>query len=230
MQYLGGKARIAKRIASVINAHRGSLPVWEPFCGGAWMTRALGGIVYASDAHPGLIALYNEVIARGVSWLPDECTRDIWEAAKALPAHDPFAAFVGFGCSFGGSYFRSPALGLNGSRTYAAIAKSNLAKIAECAKHGADFTHASFFDFEPRPGVIGYLDPPYAGTCGYSIPFDHSAFYARVREWAEAGSIMFVSEYSFPFGEIVWTRTAKGTVGASHGKCKTRTENLYLIT
>lgn len=61
MQYLGGKSRIAKHLAAEIDRVRKPGEwIWEPFCGGLSMTVALSknGPVWATDANPALIALY----------------------------------------------------------------------------------------------------------------------------------------------------------------------------
>jgi len=60
MRYLGGKSRIAKHIAPIVNAARtpDRPKFWDPFCGGLSMAVALAkhgpGIV--SDFNPALIA------------------------------------------------------------------------------------------------------------------------------------------------------------------------------
>ncbi len=106
MRYMGGKSRIAKQIAAVIDEHRqpGQL-VWDAFCGGLSMSVALSkkGPVLASDACAPLIALYKAVQE---GWdPPTEVSRQTYMAAKLLPDSDPMKAFCGFGCSFGGKWF-----------------------------------------------------------------------------------------------------------------------------
>lgn len=105
MQYLGGKTRIAKAIAEIVNAERGDRVFWEPFCGGLSVSVKLAahgpGIV--SDANPALIALYQAV--RDGWDPPGHVSEEEYSAAKALPDSDPRKAFIGFGCSFGGKWF-----------------------------------------------------------------------------------------------------------------------------
>lgn len=227
MQIAGGKARIAKRIAAIVNEERGERELWEPFMGGLWATAALGGRVRAGDAHPALANLYNGV-RTGTLILPGEVTREDYEAAKVLPNDSGLRAFVGFGCSWGGKFFGGYAGGLNGVLTYPQLAKRNVERHVYSLPL-ATFDRASFFERQPEPGVIGYLDPPYAGTTPYAgvEPWQPDRFIARVREWVEVGSVMYVSEYDFPIGRVVFERTAKRTLGASNGEKEAATERLY---
>lgn len=225
MRYLGGKALIARRLSAIINAERGAAPVWEPFCGGAWMTRALGHNVHASDVNADVIRLYERVRRDGVSWLPDNPTRDEVLAGR-VPGSDGFA-FFNIACAFGGKPGAGPAVGINGDSalTYAQLAKRHLLEIAACP---ARFGCCSFFDATPRAGLFLYCDPPYRGTTGYSIPFDNDAFERRVLEWARAGSVVYVSEFAFPHGEIVFERTGGKRFGAGATR-GTKTERMYRV-
>lgn len=233
MLYLGGKGKIARRLAAVINAERGAAPIWEPFCGGAHMSMALGGTVWASDINEGLIALYNAVRRDPcfLDTIPDDPTLEDWTAAKALPASHPLSAFYGFGCSRSGMFFRSPMLGRHNRHqpgstdTFAQGAKNVLRRTAACS---AIFVHDDFFAVPPEPGVIGYLDPPYRGTTGYGMAFDHDRFYGMVDNWAARGSLMFVSEYAFPLGDLIWSCQRTSTAAMKQGG-SARTENLYRI-
>lgn len=105
MQYLGGKTRIAKQIAAEIDKVRrpGQL-VWDAFCGGLSMSRALlkNGPVLSTDACAPLIHLYCAVQN---GWgPPSEVSEATYRAAKSLPDTDPMKAFCGFACSFGGKF------------------------------------------------------------------------------------------------------------------------------
>jgi DNA adenine methylase len=232
MQYLGGKTRIAKQLAAEIDkVRRPGQWVWDAFCGGLSMTKALSvnGPVYSTDACVPLIALYRAVQA---GWdPPTEVSREQWQAAKALPDTDPMKAFCGFGCSMSGAWFKAYAKddvpGSAGfkSRFYARACRTLLLKDTP----GMTFDVANFLTVAPKPldGVL-YLDPPYAGTVGYdgAPPFDHAAFYSRVREWSTHCHV-FVSEYQMPFGVEVWTRTQKAWIRNSRGPAQT--ERLYYI-
>lgn len=90
MRYMGGKSRIAKQIAAVIDQYRepGQM-VWDAFCGGLSVSVALSekGPVLSSDANESLINLYNAV---KTGWVPPtEVTREEYHVAKSLPNTDP---------------------------------------------------------------------------------------------------------------------------------------------
>ena len=102
MQYLGGKHRLAKRIAAELEARRpdGARFV-EPFCGALNITAAMTGERVANDACGPLIVLYHAWID---GWRPPEhVSAELYQETHAkMDPHDPLTAFVGFGCSFGG--------------------------------------------------------------------------------------------------------------------------------
>lgn len=216
MRYLGGKSRIARKIAAVINEERGTSPLWDPFCGGLSSAVALGGELLCSDVHPGLISLYQAVQrAPGcLDWIP-ELTTDDYEFAKTLPQSDPVATFIGFGLSFRGQWFR----GLAGPRqvrpngpTYSMLESSRRRVVTDVAAiPGATFACLDWMTLAPQGPRFLYLDPPYRGTQGYEgvPPFDHEAFVKKVAQWALWGATLWVSEYEFPLGRIVWETPRK---------------------
>ncbi len=235
MQYLGGKSRIAKHLAEVIDQHRqpGQL-VWDAFCGGLSMSVALRkkGPVWSTDANVALISLYRAVQN---GWEPPtEVSEETYRAAKALPDSDPMKAFCGFGCSFGGKWFggyqpfvkaTKTATHRGGDTNPPLAAKRALARNLR----GASVDLVDFNAIEPRPtAAMLYLDPPYAGTTGYAgvPPFDHSKFVERVRGWAEHTHV-FVSEYSFPVGAVVFEREKPKTVAGGAGGGRVGIERLY---
>lgn len=186
----------------------------------------------ASDIHPGLIALY-EKCRTHPNWLDGfECTEELYHAAKELPDDDALKAFIGFGCSFGGNWFRAygkPHPKVSGGRLQSLVGAERLKRVLQ-AIPSVEFACMSFFDLPPTNGVLLYLDPPYRGTAlaGAHV-FDFGAFDARVCEWAEAGSICYVSEYEFPRGSLVWERKSHGTAGAGIGGGKEITERLFRV-
>ena len=227
MQYLGGKTRIAKALAAEINKVRrpGQL-VWDAFCGGLSMSCALSvaGPVLSTDACAPLIALYQAVQA---GWEPPTVlSREEYHVARSLPDSDPLKAFAGFGCSFGGKWFGGYASGFNGPLTYVQLAARNVKRSVTA---GCKLARISFLDVEPGPcDAVLYLDPPYRGTTGYAgvPPFDYDAFGQAVVDWSEFADV-FVSEYAFPIGAVVWERASRGTLGLTHGVA--HVEHLYYI-
>lgn len=228
MQYLGGKSRIAKQLAEVIDRYRrpGQL-VWDAFCGGLSMSVALSknGPVWSTDACVPLISLY-QAVQNG--WDPPTAiSLEEYRAAKALPDSDPMKAFCGFGCSFGGKWFGGWGGPSKHHPTGLAIYTRN-----SLMTHGVPGTLAcvDFLAIEPQPtAALLYLDPPYSGTTGYTgaLPFDHEQFVERVRGWARHTHV-FVSEYAFPIGECVFERASKTKVnGGMSGKALDAVERLY---
>jgi DNA adenine methylase len=226
VRYLGGKSRIAKKLAARIREIVPDAPeYWDPFCGGLSMSVALSAYapVLASDACAPLIALYRAV--RNGWEPPSEVSREMYAAARALPDSDPLKAFCGFACSFSGKWFGGFAS--SGSRNYAKNAHRSLRDVTK----PAEIVCVSWFDIEPEStGAVLYLDPPYAGTTGYAgvQPFDSVAFIACVREWSAFAHI-FVSEYSFPLGEVVWFGEQTTTVARDKSAYSKATERLYYI-
>ncbi len=227
MQYMGGKSRIAKQLAEVIDRVRkpGQL-VWDPFCGGLSMAGALSknGPVWATDVNAPLIKLYKAVQA---GWAPPtDVSKDDYTAAKSLPDADPMKAFCAVACSFAGKWFGGYAS--SGSRNYALNARRSLAEVARVQRLDA----GDFLSVLPQPiEAVLYLDPPYRGTTSYAgaPPFDHDLFVQRVQDWAANGVHTFVSEYSFPLGQIVWERAQVTTLARKKSAYATAVERLYYL-
>ena len=229
MQYLGGKSRLAKEIAEIVNTERGDRPFWDPFCGGLSVSVALakGGPGVVSDVNPALIALYSAVRD---GWNPPETlTEEEYRAARRLPDTDPIKAFAGFGCSFGGRWFQGYA---RGAGNYARAASRSLRRDL-AALPGCRIVCHSFLDETPRPlDLVIYCDPPYAGTKPYegAPRFDHALFWSRVQGWERAGVPCFVSEYACPIPHrVVWSKTHKSSV-RREGPHLDRTEILVRVT
>ncbi len=228
MQYLGGKSRIAKLLAEVIDRHRqpGQL-VWDAFCGGLSMSVALRkkGPVWSTDANVALISLYRAVQN---GWdPPTELSKETWTAAKALPDSDPMKAFCGFGCSFGGKWFGGFSAPRRGSG-WSAAGQGRV--LRRDASPSCIFDLVDFNAVEPRQtAAILYLDPPYAGVSGYAgvWPFNHELFVERVRGWAKHTHV-FVSEYSFSLGTVVFEGASKTKLnGGMSGRALNAIERLY---
>lgn len=229
MQYNGGKTRIARHIAPIVNSARNGLFCWEPFCGALGITEHLKPD-FASDSHAGLIALYN-TLRKEPDWLDKfDCTEDAYRIAKSWPDDDPGKAFIGFACSFGGKWFGGFAKpNASHPRGFADAGRKLLAR--KLASVTCALETGSFFEVAPTDGYLIYCDPPYHGTTGYAgVPaFDSGAFADRCVEWAAAGSTVFVSEYSFPVGREVWSRESTSTQGAGVQGGKRHTERLYRL-
>lgn len=235
---MGGKTRIAKQLAAVIDEYREpGQPVWDAFCGGLSMSVALSkkGPVYSTDACAPLIALYKAVQA---GWdPPTEVSRETWQAAKSLPDSDPMKAFCGFGCSFGGKWFtsyavqgrvstytRGPQVGTKIiNNPHQATRKSLLRDVPRLGS----IELMDFFSISPyHTDQIIYCDPPYKGTGTFNatLPFDSNLFVALLHEWSRYAHV-FVSEYDLAIGDCIWSREIKfGQFAGGRN-----TEKLYYI-
>ena len=199
MQYLGGKAKLGKRIARVLNALRGDRDYYEPFVGAANVLRWVEPAErrFASDAHPELIELL-KAIRDG--WEPPSTISEAqYAAAKRGEITGALRAFIGFGCSFGGKWFGGYARG-NANRNYASNARNSLlSRARQLAK--ARFACRPFemaFERKTECALI-YCDPPYANTTGYSAieVFDIGNFWDKVTI-ASCAHLVVVSEYQAP--------------------------------
>lgn len=126
MQYLGGKFKIAKRLTDYLKTRLGSRVFVEPFCGGLNITCRMTGAIRASDSSKSLITLYKALQG---GWEPPEHLDEFqYKLLKdRLDENDPLTAFAGYGCSFGGKFFRGYARGSAG-RNYASGTRKSLLK------------------------------------------------------------------------------------------------------
>jgi DNA adenine methylase len=200
MRYMGGKSRLAKRLAEYLESRRepGQL-YWEPFVGGASVIARMGdhGPRVGGDANEALIALYR---AMQNGWEPPESLgeEEYQRLKEAKDPANPLTAFAGFGCSFGGAWFHAYARG--GSQNYALSTKRSLAKKMDSC---ADVKWvAAEYDAAPAPsGALIYCDPPYRGGEAYRAvgAFDSDRFWTWAAE-ASMSNTVLVSEYGAPAG------------------------------
>ena len=108
MQYMGGKSRISKQIAEILNsAIDKDTPFVSLFCGScAIESKVQADVKILNDKHPYLIAMW-QALQNG--WMPpDVVTKEEYYHVKANMDENPaLTGFVGFGCSFGGVWFSS---------------------------------------------------------------------------------------------------------------------------
>jgi DNA adenine methylase len=219
VRYVGGKYRIAPRFAPVVDAAVGpGGTLWEPFCGGlgaAERFRAPGRHVLG-DANPHLIRLLRAVLLE--DWLPDLnlVTRERFLRYRADPdPDDPWTAFLGLGCTFGGMWF----MGFvhyeydakrEKIQSFPAGALRSLLR-AKKALAGRELVLevADFLEREPVDADAVYVDPPYEGTTGYgAVPsLDFRRLWRRLRAIASSGPTVLVSYDRFPVDvptEVAW--------------------------
>ena len=220
LRYLGGKTRLAKHISAAILADTDAREVYiEPMVGGGSVLAAMAPHferVYAGDVHEDLILMYQ---AMQSGWEPPlEISEELYRDLKyAEPS--ALRGFVGFGCSFGGKWFGGRATGGFRSdgfpRNYVAESRANLLKTA-LKLGGVEYRCGGYQRWPVRAGHVVYLDPPYAGTTGYSGTgtFDHRHFWDTARAWRELGAHVYVSEFSAPDDwTCIWEKERSVGVG-----------------
>ena len=161
----------------------------------------------ANDKHNFLIQMWR---ALRDGWIPpDNITREQWTYIKEHQLEDmALTAFAGFGCSFGGIWFSSYAVGDYGghTRNYALSAKKKLLhKISNM--ENVEFLAQDYKDVIIPYGSFVYCDIPYKNTSGYTVgEFNHDEFY----QWVITNKDNFtcyISEYKHNVPaefEIVW--------------------------
>jgi len=230
MYYLGGKSQLAKHIIPILLQGRTASQMFvEPFCGGCNITSQVSKIagpefVQAYDAHPQLIALWQEV-SRG--WLPPkELSWSEYEELRKHKRPDAITGYAGFAASFSGKWFAGYADG--GYRRDYQAEQHAAALLQFPLLVGVQFLCQDYRDLQAAEGSIVYCDPPYAGTTGYTSKdkFDSGEFW----KWAEglhrSGCTVFVSESLAPSNWVeVWSKTRKTSVDT--GKSKKLVEKLF---
>jgi DNA adenine methylase len=139
-------------------------------------------------------------------------------------------AFCGFGCSFGGKWFGGYGGPSKHHPTGLAIYTRN--SLLKSKNVSVELKYTDFLLNSPSPcNYLIYCDIPYEGTTGYSggPKFDRQKFIQLVIKWAEFTDI-FVSEYEFPLGQVMFEVASKTKVNAGmSGKVKQAVERLYHI-
>lgn len=220
MQYLGGKARLAKVLVPYIHAELakpGVTAYYEPFMGGGNVFCKVQTPLpkYGSDLHPELMALWTYVQAGGE--LPTVVTEADYAATRRGEGEAWWRGFVGFGCSFGGKWMGGYARGghgADGATTARVLDKQrkglgrnyalNALNALNAQRQGVMDVTLSCAHFQVATmwadHAVIYCDPPYAQTTGYQRGgFDHVFFW----DWAQAiaeHNIVLVSEYTAPEG------------------------------
>jgi DNA adenine methylase len=222
VRYLGGKIRLGKKIADVINTFQFS-NYTETFCGLFSVGQHVQGIRTASDIHPDLI-LMMQALQRG--WEPPETVSE--DLYKILQYDEPSAlrGFVGFGCSFYGKFFGGYARDKHQSN-YALMARNSLLKIVP-AIQDVRFKCQDYRDCQFENGCLIYCDPPYVCVTDYSCgQFNNDEFWNWVRKQQH---IIIISEYNAPDDfEVIWQQPITTGVKDKTGHGIHRIEKLFKL-
>lgn len=240
MRYMGGKGRIAKKLATAIidNTPEHSGTYWEPFVGGGATASRMGQhfkVAHYSDIHPDLMLMWE---ALHTGWQPPtEVSYEQYQELRYATEPSALRGFVGFGGSFGGRWFEGYARGgfnANGQpRNHQAESARAVLKdiVGMKASEHTNFACRSALEIQPLPGDVVYCDPPYAGTKNYSRTdkLDHELFWDTVRGWAESGVHVFVSEYEAPEGWVcIWEQELRSSVRVGSAERHMAVERLFM--
>ena len=227
MQYMGGKSRISKQIAEVLNSDIDKdTPFVSLFCGScAIESKVQADVKILNDKHPYLIAMW-QALQNG--WTPpDVVTKEEYYRVKANMDENPaLAGFVGFGCSFGGKWWGGYAKDKRGD-DYCGQAKRGLLKDL-VGIQSATFTCLDYHDVEIPDGAVVYCDPPYANTTGYTVgQFDTDEFWNYMRQLSKRCNV-YISEESAPDDfECIWSKEKVRTLEKNDNVGRVKVEKLF---
>ena len=213
MMYFGGKFKISKDLASVLNPITKDKPFVDLFCGACNVVEKIttASSRMANDNNPYLIALL-KAIQDG--WKPPTVVSE--EQYKYTMSHldenPALSGFVGIGCSFGGGWKNGYARAHVTCINYAKQAHNTILRQKQKLE-GVLFTTRDYDNVPIPDGAVVYCDPPYKGTTNkyYTHKFDYEAFI----KWVEANKhkyAIYISEYkenvsSWPTSyEVVWEK------------------------
>lgn len=227
MQYMGGKSRISKQIAEILNsAINKNTPFVSLFCGScAIESKVQTDVKILNDKHPYLIAMW-QALQNG--WMPpDVVTKEEYYRVKANMDENPaLTGFIGFGCSFGGKWWGGYAKDKRGD-DYCGQAKRGLIKDV-LGVQSATFTCLDYRDVEVPDGAVVYCDPPYSNTTGYTVgQFDTNEFWEYMRQLSNRCNV-YISEESAPDDfECVWSKEKIRTLEKSDNVGRVKVEKLF---
>lgn len=228
MQYLGGKSRIAKKLAPIILELSKGRTLVEPFCGALWITQEIHPI-YASDASVPLISLI-QAVRNG--WEPPiSVSEEEYAYARSLPETHPAYGFCGYGCSYAGMLWAGLAKDRPEQR-YAECARNSL-KRKVSATRATEFGCCAYSDWQGDATTLFYCDPPYAGTATYKATgkFDSVAFWDWCIQQKARGSVVLVSEYAAPQGvaDEIFASEHDGRLGIHGKRARITVERLFKV-
>lgn len=212
MHYFGGKFKISKDLANVLNPITKGKPFVDLFCGACNVVEKIttASSRMANDNNPYLIALLKAVQD---GYEPPTCvTREQYNYVMSHLEENPaLSGFVGIGCSFSGGWRVGYAHNNRGDN-YATNARNTLLRQKQ-KLGGVTLTSCDYNKASIPVGAVVYCDPPYksVGNMYYARKFDYDAFV----KWVEANKVkydIYISEYKENFSqwpsnyEIVWEK------------------------
>ncbi len=251
MHYMGGKSRIARRLAEVIvddvsgrqgshsgrniagdkNSHGGGTLrcLVSLFCGSCSVESKLTYFErrICNDKHHYLIEMFKGV-QNGYE-LPENISEEEYQSIRNNKDADKvLTGFVGFACSFGGKWFGGYARDKKCNRNYAEVGKRSLLRDM-ATMQDVEFINKDYRDVELPAGCVIYADPPYANTTGYgNEKFDSKAFWEYAREVSK-DHLMYISEQTAPDDFVaIWEVPFRRTLDRNKDNQFIVTEKLFI--
>lgn len=233
MQYMGGKAKIAKRLVQAIMDDGAPNDQWfEPFMGGGNVLEHAAPrfkLSIGMDAHPDLMMMW-QAAAMGCTF-PPFVSRELYESHRHERV-SPLRGFMGFGASFGGKWYGGYGVSPRDGEVCRASFRSVTRQGVAFQKNEVILLRHLVGDVSPDPGAVVYCDPPYSGTTGYSTgSFNHPKLFETLKRWAADGCHVYLSEYTIPEHiphKVIWSREKRNVLEKGDNQ-RIAVEHLYRI-
>ena len=233
MKYMGSKRKISKYIIPIMVKNRKLDQYWvEPFVGGANLIDKIEGNRIGADVNKYIIETLKVIRDDPKKFPNKKITKEQYnffrKNLKKFP--DWYIGFLGTTNTFGSKFLGTYAKGKNSKekeRNYSEEGCKNAIKQSPNLK-GVEFICISYKDLTIPENSIIYCDPPYKGTCGYKVKFNHDEFFEWCRLKTREGHTVYISEYTAPEDfTCIWEKEV--TVNLNNQSSKLRpTEKLFI--
>lgn len=238
MAYGGGKGRIGKQIAKVIQDYiddneYDSKGYFEPFCGMLGVAHNMNSEnfkkIILSDINKDIVLMWK---ALKRNWKPPKnCTKELHTKMKNTKRHSALRGYVGVGCSYSGIFFAGYRP-IYKDQKYLDIFKRKIDKIKPFIKQKnvkfLDGDYKKVYKKIKPKGYVIYCDPPYLNNnfkTEFFDNFDHDEFWETMRKWSKH-NLVFISEYKAPKDfKAIWKKDIKMV---HSGNTRKKTEKLFV--
>ena len=213
MHYFGGKFKISKDLANILNPITKGKPFVDLFCGACNVVEKIttASSRMANDNNPYLIALL-KAIQDGYQPPTVVSREDYYYTMNHLDENPALSGFIGIGCSYSGGWKNGYARNYKYHTNYAKDARNTLLK-QKPKLNGVLFTYYDYNNAPIPDGAVVYCDPPYRNKRNhyFANEFDYDAFI----KWVETNKgtyDIYISEYkenvsNWPTSyEVVWEK------------------------
>lgn len=212
IRYVGGKNRLSKHIAPIIQSYINTNTAYvEPFVGGGNVLAAINANTkIANDIDKAVVYLLANLYN---GWIPPKTVSEKeYHVYKLLPETNPLHGWAAFACSFSGKKWGGYARTVgrdHSNEQYRAI-----------IKHKHKFTNTTFSRkhytklYIPDNTVV-YCDPPYAHTLQYQSKFNSKEFWKWATKLSKRCTVI-ISEYTAPAHfKSIYAKEVSNNVGFS---------------